>query len=125
MAWVVSKIIGDGLSTDTAFRTAAQQYGITILNANHIPVNTNTGAPVAAFALLQIDDADAPLLSAEPGAYVIPNVVAPNAVTKAQITNNLSAQACAVSINTATSTADIVNIVQANINAAANAVKVA
>lgn len=75
MVWVVSKIIGDGKSVETAYRTAAQAYPISILNANAMLTNKLTGDPIAPFAVFEIPDDQAAMLASEPGCYVLPPAV--------------------------------------------------
>lgn len=104
--WVVSKIIGDGLTPETAFRTAAQQYGIHILNAEHIPVDPKTGRPTSEFALLEIPDKEAQKLLAEAGCFVLPVDVG----DKADISQKLIEQGCVVDIAHATKGGDVIAV---------------
>lgn len=68
MAWIVSKMIGDGKSIETAFRFAAQRKPITVQN-EHNPVNKQ-GIPLLAWALLQVPDNQVPLVADDPQTYV-------------------------------------------------------
>ena len=106
--WVVSKIIGDGLSPETAYRTAAQQYGLRILNADHIPVDPKTGRPASAFALIEIADADAAHLKADAGCFVIDKI-------DAQTAAKLQAQSCPVDVSAISTPAELVALVQAKV----------
>lgn len=99
MAWVCSKILGDGTAMNP-FRTQAQQYGLTIRNADHISVDPKTGIPLAGFAMLDIPDDQVEVLRKEPGTFVLPSVDAPlDANSKTEIASGLAAQNCVVDMS--------------------------
>lgn len=113
MTWVVSKIIGDGISTETAYRTAAQQYGLAILNADHIPVDPKTGKPTSDFALIQINDGDENTLKNELGCFVLPKQI--DVQTKQQLPQKLIDQGCSVDISTVIIGDDLIAVVRAKV----------
>lgn len=119
MAWVVSKIIGDGLSPETAYRTAAQQYGLSILNADHIPVDPKTGKPTSDFALLQVKDGEEAILKNELGCFVLPK----DQIDVNAITTKLAVQGCIVDLKNATSSDAVIALVAAKVNAEKESVK--
>jgi len=103
MAWVVSKIIGDGKTPETAFRTALQQNAVAILNADAIPVDLKTGLPTADFGLFEIPDEH--VAKVEKDCFVLPKVA--GKAEHAQISAKLSQQGCMVNIDAAVTADDI------------------
>ena len=103
MAWVVSKIIGDGKTPETAFRTALQQNAVAILNADAIPVDLKTGLPTADFGLFEIPDEH--VAKAEKDCFMLPKVA--DKAEHAQIAAKLAEQGCTVDIAAAVNADDI------------------
>lgn len=115
MAWIVSKIIGDGKSTDTPFTTAAQQYGLNFIDplGQAFVVDSKTGQSPTPFRLFQVPDGTEQRLQTEVGACIMP---APDAVltnlTKTQLMNKLFVQGCDANILGAQTGADALALVQ-------------
>lgn len=115
MTWIVSKIIGDGQTIETAYRTAAQQYGVTILNPDHIPVHPKTGIPVVGFALFEIKDGEEALLKGEPGCWIISAKGALSEAQKETVTSKLLAQGCDVDLSHVATVDEALNTVKQKI----------
>ena len=113
MAWVVSKIIGDGLTPQTAFRSAVLTYGLRILNADYLSIDPVTGKPKNAFHLVQIYDADAPKLAGEAGCYVIPAVPDLTLAGRVALRLRMVAQGCPVTFTGEKTLADVVATIKA------------
>lgn len=105
MALLCCKIIGDGKSPETAFRTVIQQYSGLRISNEAIPVDPKTGFPVQAFALLDVHDDDIALLAGETKYVALPK--SGQAFDKNALVTALAAQSCNVDLTGAT-TADSV-----------------
>lgn len=112
MPWIVSKIIGDGLSPKTAYRTAAQQYGLQFTNADAIYVSPTTGKPASAFAIFEAQTTGA--LRNEPGALVLPEGPL-DALTLATLAINLTTQGCVIDLLQLITGADLLTRIKARI----------
>ena len=113
MAWVCAKILGDGLSPETAWHTAPQRgYDLQILNSDHIPMtNPEKGrsVPVQPYALLEIADEQAKKLEAEKNAFVFPPDKILDQTDKVQLTDALSAQACVVDLSATKDVSEVIS----------------
>ena len=112
MAFVISKIIGDGQSTETAFRTVVQEFGVRILPGTFIPVDPKTGIPTSDFALIEIPDEDVPIIE-NLECFVVPK----GGLDKAQLSKALSDQGCAIEIADVHTPDDLVAVVAAKVQA--------
>ena len=93
MAWIVSKIVGDGRTLETAFRCAINGIvDLFIIDGEVIPTNEQTGLPLAPFAISRIPDADIGL-AVDAGCYVVPSGQFDASVEIA----GLAAQGCVIS----------------------------
>lgn len=110
MAFVISKITGDGRTTETAFSTVAHDAGVRIMPGTFIPVNPKTGVPTSDFAMIEIPDEDLPLVE-KLGCFVVPK----DGLDKAQLSKVLADQGCTLDIARVNTPEDLVAAVSAKV----------
>lgn len=117
MPFVISKIVGDGKTTETAFRCAAQGYGSPILGKDPIPVHPITGIPASTFAVIEVPDGEEQKMLSDSGCFVVPKGDLP-----ADTMQKLSAQNCVLDPKLIYTPLDVVAQATVKVEAAAAAV---
>lgn len=106
MAWVISKIIGDGKTPQTAYRCSLHDHGIATKNA--IQVDPDTGVPLTRFALLEVNDADAGKLLEDFGCFVVTDSnILPS------LDQDLSEQGCFINVRNVKTAVDLLAAIRA------------
>ena len=114
MVWVVAKIIGDGQTLATAFRSVVHEFPVKIRNECAIPVDLKTGRPTAAFCLIELSAEDAALV-AKAGCQVLSDSADMRPSAKALLAAGLAEQGAALSLDGATDVSAVLDLLRAQI----------
>lgn len=98
MAFVVAKIIGDGKSPDTAFRTIVHEKGIPTLTPDYCPRDPNTGECLLPYAIIEVADEHLAKLD-HPDCYVIPEIFNLTTNDKTTLATKLAEQNCNLDVS--------------------------
>ena len=108
MPWVCAKIIGDGVSTETAFRTVVQETPMENTVLEGIPVGKD-GKPVADFAMAELSVKDSAKLIGKNGCVILPPVDEKLDLSKkVELANALATQNCSIDLTDVTDVQGVV-----------------
>lgn len=105
--WVVSKIIGDGKSTATAYRCAMQDLKLPAVFDESF-CNPLTGKSFSTFMLAEVPDSFAGTVSKDGGCFVVPNFVNADAIQLNTFAGKLADVGCPVFTLGVSATPDLI-----------------